>query len=68
MSSYYRSAYHPLTNTVKQASWLDDYFGRHMYGVRFDDDDKVYTPEEVEIPMDIIFVPEDESFYYGDNK
>ena len=59
MSNFYRSAYHPPTNTVKQASWLDDYFGKHRYGVRFDGDETVYTPDEVEIPMDRVFVEED---------
>lgn len=29
--------------------WIDDYFGKHNYGVRFADEEKVYRPEELEI-------------------
>lgn len=59
MSTYYQAAYHPPTGTVKEATWIDDYFGHHKYGVEFDGDDKVYTPDEVHIPLGVVFVPED---------
>ena len=56
MSSYYRSAYHPPTQTVRDALWADDYFGRHQYGVLFQGDETAYKPEEVEIPQGKVFV------------
>lgn len=46
MSSYYKPTVHPKTNRVEHAMWIDDYFGRHNYGVKFSDDE-VYRPEEV---------------------
>jgi hypothetical protein len=61
MSSYYQPAYHPPTQTVRDALWADDYFGRHQYAVLFDSDEKAYKPEEVEIPRNIIFVPQEQS-------
>lgn len=58
MSSYEDSAYHPPTNTIRKAYWVDDYFGKHQYGIQFVGlgDDKVYHPEEVMIPTDKVFV------------
>jgi len=58
MSNYVRAAYHPPTNTVRAAHWMDDYFGKHQYGVRFDDteDNTVYRPDDVHIPVDKVFV------------
>ena len=58
MSNYVRAAYHPPTNTVRAAYWMDDYFGKHQYGVRFDstEDDTVYRPDDVYIPVDKVFV------------
>lgn len=55
MSNFARSAYHPPTGTVKSANYMDDYFGRHQYGVRFAGDPEVYLPEQVEIPQDQVF-------------
>ena len=55
MSSYYRSAYHPPTQTVRDALWADDYFGHHEYGVLFEGDETAYTPEQVAIPRDKVF-------------
>ena len=37
MSSYSRQTKHPKTGKWEKAEWLDDYFGRHHYGVRFKD-------------------------------
>lgn len=58
MSNYTRAAYHPPTNTVRAAYWMDDYFGKHQYGVQFQntDDDTVYHPREVDIPVGKVFV------------
>lgn len=58
MSNHTRAAYHPKENVVRAAAWLDDYFGPHQYGVRFAGDAHVYTPEEVDIPLDVVFVPD----------
>lgn len=57
MSNYQRAAYDPDSGTVRAAWWLDDYFGRHQYGVQFREGAKVYTPTEVEIPLDVVFEP-----------
>lgn len=46
MSNYIAEAIHPVTGKVEKATFLDDYFGRHQYGVQFDDG-TVYRPEQV---------------------
>lgn len=55
MSSFIRAAYNPRTERVEPAIYWDDYFGRHEYGVNFGEEEKVYRPEEVEIPTDQFF-------------
>ena len=59
MSNYKEAAYNPVRKTIEGAWWLDDYFGRHEYGVRFVADDgpgsPVYRPSEVRIPSDRTF-------------
>lgn len=57
MSNFSRSAYHPPTGTVKSANYMDDYFGRHQYGVSFPGDPQVYHPAAVEIPQDHVYGP-----------
>lgn len=37
MSNYYSSAVHPLTRKIEQALYMDNHFGRHIYGVKFED-------------------------------
>ncbi len=37
MSNYTAKTFHPDTGKLEDADWLDDYFGRHVYGVRFSD-------------------------------
>jgi len=44
MSSFYAPTHHPETGKVKKARWADDYFGRHQYGVQFDEEEK-FWPE-----------------------
>lgn len=58
MSNFLRAAYHPKEKVVRRAYWLDDHFGPHEYGVSFPDDPHVYKPEETEIPLDVVFVPD----------
>lgn len=48
MSSYYRDTKHPLTGKVERAYWIDDFFGRHRYGVQFSDG-RVFRPSEIEL-------------------
>ena len=47
MSSYQKQTQHPLTGAIENASWLDDYFGKHRYGVEFSDG-KVFRADEYE--------------------
>lgn len=37
MSNFIRRTKNPETGVFEDACWLDDYFGRHRYGVRFPD-------------------------------
>lgn len=37
MSNYTAPAIHPETGVIQDALWIDDYYGPHRYGVRFDD-------------------------------
>jgi len=57
MSNFPRAAYHPKEKVVRAAMFVDDYFGQHEYGVCFLGDEHVYKPAEVEIPLDIVFIP-----------
>lgn len=52
MSSYIDKAFHPVRRVVMDALWIDDHFGRHQYGVRFDGEPRVYRPDEVKLPDD----------------
>ena len=61
MSNYVRSAYHPKEHVIRAAQWIDNAFGPYRYGIRFNGDDKLYTPHEVEIPLDLVFVPKDKA-------
>ncbi len=57
MSDLFKSAWNPREKVVRAAIWMDDYFGRHQYGVAFDGDSRIYKPEDVEIPIDLVLVP-----------
>lgn len=50
MSSFRQLTKHPQTGATEEAEWLDDYFGRHQYGVRFADGN-VFREEEVVTPQ-----------------
>jgi hypothetical protein len=52
MSNFIKSSVNPETSIVEDAEFLDDYFGRHEYGVRFPSTGKVFREEEVEVPTD----------------
>jgi hypothetical protein len=57
MSNFTRVAWNPKERVARAADHLDDYFGRHQYGVRFEGDSQIYRPDEVEIPIDLVLVP-----------
>ncbi len=57
MSNFTKVAWHPRERVARAANYIDDYFGRHQYGVQFDGDDMVYRPNDVEIPLDLVLVP-----------
>lgn len=42
MSTYQKITRHPNTKKYEHATWIDDYFAPHMYGVKFPEDDVVY--------------------------
>lgn len=46
MSSYKDKAINPKTGKEEEADFLDDYFGQHQYGVKFEDGE-VYRLEEL---------------------
>lgn len=46
--SNFTATKHPVTGEIQEARWLDDYFGRHRYGVRFPDG-SVFRESEIEI-------------------
>ena len=37
MSNYIKHTTNPRTGEAEKAEWLDDYFGKHVYGIRFAD-------------------------------
>lgn len=49
MSNYQAPAYHPRTGELQDAMFLDDYFGKHLYGVQFADG-KIYPADYVKVP------------------
>ncbi len=48
MSHFNAIARHPLTGKVEMALFMDDYYGRHRYGVRFPDG-SIFDPEKHDI-------------------
>lgn len=61
MSSFYKAAYHPPTKSIRRAFYMDDYFGHRQFGIIFEGDEEIYTPDEVRIPTDRIFQEVEES-------
>jgi len=47
MSNFRRVAINPGTGEAQEAEFLDDYFGRHEYGVRFPGSPHVYRATEI---------------------
>lgn len=59
MSNFYKVTKHPITGKWEKATWLDNYFGGHHYGVKFSDgqvlDERAYdfetrTEEDLDAP------------------
>lgn len=48
MSTYTQITRHPQTGMYELATWHDDHFGPHIYGVEFPSDKKVYSVDLVE--------------------
>ncbi len=48
MSSYTKTTLNPRTCKWEKCLWIDDYFGRHKYGVKFPDG-WVVDPEKEEL-------------------
>lgn len=46
MSNFIRPAFDPVAGVVRDATWIDDYFGPHQYGVQFDAGGPVYRPDQ----------------------
>jgi len=46
MSNYSQKAKHPETGKWEIADYLDDYYGKHQYGVKFSDG-QVFPEEEI---------------------
>ncbi len=52
MSTYQRFTKHPVTGRWENATWIDDYFARHHYGVEFPDG-SVFDPWQKPLVTDI---------------
>lgn len=50
MSCYYATAINPRTGKEERAFFIDDYFGRHKYGVKFDGEDEVHREKDIRFP------------------
>ncbi len=48
MSCFLAKTKHPLTGKIEEASWIDNYFGLHKYGVGFSDGG-IYNADSLEI-------------------
>ena len=48
MSTYSKQTKHPVTGEWHEATWIDDYYGRHLYGVQFPDA-KIFDPDKTKL-------------------
>ena len=44
MSNFSALTFHPVTNIIEMANWMDDHFEKHHYGVYFSSDGVTYDP------------------------
>lgn len=47
---FFRNTRHPVTGKVEKAEWIPNHFGRNMWGVKFQNDPRVYRPRELPSP------------------
>lgn len=60
LSNFIRVSWNPSERVARAASYVDNHFGPHQYGVKFEGDERVYRPEEVEIPILLVLVPKED--------
>jgi len=48
MSTYNKQTKHPVTKEWEVATWVDDYYGNHRYGVVFSSGD-TFDPEKIKL-------------------
>ncbi|MCR4329601.1 MAG: hypothetical protein NUV65_03570 [Candidatus Roizmanbacteria bacterium] len=70
MSDYKNSAVNPKTNKIEEADFWDDYYGRHKYGVEFEDGG-IYPLSEITVSEEhfanvgeTILKPSDRVFHF----
>lgn len=49
MSNFYDYSENPATGNIEKAYWMDGYFGRHEYGVKFPDG-RIFRGHEIKQP------------------
>jgi len=48
MSTFFKQTKHPKTKEWQVATWMDDYYGKHRYGVKFPSGE-VFDPENTRL-------------------
>lgn len=48
MSTYSKQTKHPATDEWHEATWIDDFYGKHCYGVKFPNGE-VFNPENIKL-------------------
>ena len=48
MSTYSKQTKHPVTGEWHEATWMDDFYGRHRYGVRFPNGE-TFNPDKIQL-------------------
>lgn len=51
MSSYFAETRHPTTKKYEKAIWIDNYFGNHIYGVRFEKSGDIFNEDIFDMPI-----------------
>lgn len=69
MSTYKAYTQHPYTKEYSIATWMDDHYGHHRYGVRFENGDTFEAEKhdmQTKTPEQRVF-EEASDWYYADN-
>jgi len=48
MSTFSQQTKHPVTGEWHEATWMDDFYGRHRYGVRFPSGE-TFNPDKIQL-------------------